>query len=57
MEVFGVVASAIALMKCVECGAIMNQGERERNPSVEENGIYRPIHQACLDKRQQQAKP
>ena len=48
MTVFGVVAGAIALMKCAECGVIMNQGERERNPCTPEG---RPIHQACLDKQ------
>lgn len=48
MYVFGAVAGAIALMKCAECGVIMNQGERERHPTTPEG---RPIHQACEDKR------
>lgn len=51
MDVFVVVASAIARMRCAECRVIMNQGERERNPYTE-NG--QPIHQACKDKREKE---
>ncbi len=54
MNVFGVVAGTIALMKCAECHEIMNQGERSRNPYTPEG---RPIHQACLDKRASQVPP
>lgn len=48
MTVFGVVAGAIARMKCAVCYAIMNQSERERNPYTAEG---QPVHQACLDKQ------
>lgn len=48
MTVFGVVAGAIARMKCAVCHAIMNQGERERNPYTETG---QPVHQRCLDEQ------
>jgi hypothetical protein len=54
MTVFWVCANAIARMKCAVCHAIMNQGERERNPYTPEG---QPIHQACLDKQAKTLPP
>jgi hypothetical protein len=48
MNVFVAVVSAIARMRCAICHAIMNQGERDRNPYTAEG---QPVHQTCLDKQ------
>lgn len=46
MSVLAAVVGAITRMRCVLCGVVMTQGERERNPCTDDG---RPIHGQCAD--------